>query len=315
MGFLDNSSITVDAILTKIGRKRISDGSFKVSKFALSDEEIDYTLYDVTHPNGTDSYGTVIENMNLFEAVSNRTGFNSHLVETSISGAKIKLASLNYPNLESGDNVTLKPSTEGAPAENYSFVVDNTGIAAFQNPSGAGTGIYSATVASAAQATLIAQAFANPSPTATTNVRVTGLTSGLSAVITLTVKATPTSGNDALNPDNNVDTTTTTTTSTGQSITGATINTSNPGGGNPGGAGSGANNPYSDSRLKTNIEYVGLENNLKTYNFNYVWDSKKYKGVMAQDILKSHPNAVEVDKSSGYYRVNYDKLGVKFEEV
>jgi hypothetical protein len=131
----------------------------------------------------------------------------------------------------------------------------------------------------------------------------------------LTVKATPTSGNDALNPDNNVDTTTTTTTSTGQSITGATINTSNPGGGNPGGAGSGANNPYSDSRLKTNIEYVGLENNLKTYNFNYVWDSKKYKGVMAQDILKSHPNAVEVDKSSGYYRVNYDKLNVKFEEV
>ena len=241
MGFLDNSSITVDAILTKIGRKRISDGSFRVSKFSLSDEEIDYTLYDVTHPNGTDAYGTAIENMNLLEAVSNRTGFNSHLVNASISGAKIKLASLNYPNLESGDNVTLKPSTEGAPSENYSFVVDNTGIAAFQNPSGAGTGVYSATVASAAQATLIAQAFANPSPTATTNVRVTGLTSGLSAVITLTVKATPTSGNDALNPDNNVDTT-----STSQSITGATMgaNTSNPGGVNPGGAGSGANNPF-----------------------------------------------------------------------
>ena len=291
MGFLDNSSITVDAILTKIGRKRISDGSFKVSKFSLSDEEIDYTLYDVTHPNGTDAYGTAIENMNLLEAVSNRTGFNSHLVNASISGAKIKLASLNYPNLESGDNVTLKPSTEGAPAENYSFIVENTGIAAFQNPSGAGTGVYSATVASSAQATLIAQAFANPSPTATTNVRVTGLTSGLSAVITLTVKATPTSGNDALNP-------------------GAIIHNQTPGG-----AGSGANNPYSDSRLKTNIEYVGLENNLKTYNFNYVWDSKKYKGVMAQDILKSHPNAVEVDKSSGYYRVNYDKLNVKFEEV
>ena len=309
MGFLDNSSITVDAILTKIGRKRISDGSFRVSKFSLSDEEIDYTLYDVTHPNGTDAYGTAIENINLLEAVSNRTGFNSHLVNASISGAKIKLASLNYPNLESGDNVTLKPSTEGAPAENYSFVVENTGIAAFQNPSGAGTGVYSATVASAAQATLIAQAFANPSPTATTNVRVTGLTSGLSAVITLTVKATPTSGNDALNPDNNVDTTTDTTT------LGVGTTTTQQQALNIGGAGSSATNPYSDSRLKTNIEYVGLENNLKTYNFNYVWDSKKYKGVMAQDILKSHPNAVEVDKSSGYYRVNYDKLNVKFEEV
>ena len=200
MGFLDNSSITVDAILTKIGRKRISDGSFKVSKFSLSDEEIDYTLYDVTHPNGTDAYGTAIENMNLLEAVSNRTGFNSHLVNQTVSGAKIKLASLSYPNLESGDNITLNPSTEGAPSENYSFVVDNSGIAAFVNPSGAGTGIYSSTVASAAQVTLIAKAFANPSPTATTNVRVTGLTSGLAAVVTLTVKATPTSGDDALDP-------------------------------------------------------------------------------------------------------------------
>ena len=87
MGFLDNSSITVDAILTKIGRKRISDGSFRVSKFSLSDEEIDYTLYDVTHPNGTDSYGTVIENMNLLEAQANRTGFNSHLINQTIAGA------------------------------------------------------------------------------------------------------------------------------------------------------------------------------------------------------------------------------------
>ena len=82
----------------------------------------------------------------------------------------------------------------------YSFVVENTGIAAFVNPSGAGTGIYSGTVASAAQVTLIAKAFANPSPTATTNVRVTGLTSGLAAVVTLTVKATPTSGDDANDP-------------------------------------------------------------------------------------------------------------------
>ena len=200
MGYLDNDTIVVDAILTKIGRKRISDGSFRVSKFSLSDEEIDYTLYDVTHPNGTDAYGTAIENMNLLEAVSNRTGFNSHLVNQTTSGAKLKLAELNYTNLENGDNVLLKPSTEGAPVENYSFIVENTGIAAFVNPSGAGTGVYSSTVASATQATLIAQAFANPSPTATTTVRITGLTSGLTGVVTLTVKATPTSGDDAHDP-------------------------------------------------------------------------------------------------------------------
>ena len=54
MGFLDNTSITVDAILTKTGRERLSQGTFQITKFSLSDEEIDYTLYDTTHPNGTD---------------------------------------------------------------------------------------------------------------------------------------------------------------------------------------------------------------------------------------------------------------------
>ena len=58
MGFLDNSTVTVDAILTKRGREILSQGgNFNITKFALSDEEVDYTLYDVTHPSGTDSYG------------------------------------------------------------------------------------------------------------------------------------------------------------------------------------------------------------------------------------------------------------------
>ena len=70
MGFLDNTSITVDAILTKKGRELLARGKneFKISKFALSDDEIDYTLWDVTHPNGTNYYGEVIENMPLLEA-------------------------------------------------------------------------------------------------------------------------------------------------------------------------------------------------------------------------------------------------------
>ena len=73
MGFLDNSTTTVDAILTLKGRELLSQGrGLGIVKFALSDEEIDYTLYDVTHPNGTDSYGSVIENMNLLEASPNR---------------------------------------------------------------------------------------------------------------------------------------------------------------------------------------------------------------------------------------------------
>ena len=61
MGFLDNSSITVDAILTTRGREILSrGGNFDVTKFALSDEEIDYTMYDSTHPDGNSSFGLMI---------------------------------------------------------------------------------------------------------------------------------------------------------------------------------------------------------------------------------------------------------------
>ena len=48
MGFLDHSTnnIIVDAVLTDLGRKRLSqnDGSFSIVKFALGDDEIDYEI-------------------------------------------------------------------------------------------------------------------------------------------------------------------------------------------------------------------------------------------------------------------------------
>ena len=58
MGYLNNSIITVDAILTKKGRELLAkgDGSFKITQFALSDDEIDYTLYNPTHPSGSAFY-------------------------------------------------------------------------------------------------------------------------------------------------------------------------------------------------------------------------------------------------------------------
>jgi len=70
MGFLDNTSITVDAILTKKGRELLARGQneFKITKFALADDEIDYNLYDTSHPNGSNFFAAVIENMPLLEA-------------------------------------------------------------------------------------------------------------------------------------------------------------------------------------------------------------------------------------------------------
>ena len=71
MGYLDNTSITVDAILTKRGRELLArgDGSFNITQFALADDEIDYTLFNENHPNGSQYYGEAIENLPLLEAI------------------------------------------------------------------------------------------------------------------------------------------------------------------------------------------------------------------------------------------------------
>ena len=71
MGYLDNSIITVDAILTKKGRELLAKNnqSFDITHFALGDDEIDYNLYNENHPNGSQYAGEAIENMGLIEAI------------------------------------------------------------------------------------------------------------------------------------------------------------------------------------------------------------------------------------------------------
>ena len=53
MGYLNNQVVTVDAILTTKGRELLAkgDGSFNITSFALSDDEIDYTLYNPNNPS------------------------------------------------------------------------------------------------------------------------------------------------------------------------------------------------------------------------------------------------------------------------
>ena len=190
MGFLDNTSISVDAILTKVGRKRLSQGTFNISRFALSDEEIDYKLYDVTHPNGSDSYGVVIENMNLIEASTVRSSFMSYLVADSLTGAKINIGTTSWTNVDKSTEIPINPSTEGAPAEEYTFTIQNTNVVRFQMTP-------SLKSKSAAAAILVAQSFSSPTPKASTTVTVTGNNSGIVKVITISVNADPTSPDDA----------------------------------------------------------------------------------------------------------------------
>ncbi len=75
MGYLDNSTVTVDAILTLKGRELLAKGNnaFNITQFALGDDEIDYSLWNTDHPLGTDYYGIIIENMPITEAVPDET--------------------------------------------------------------------------------------------------------------------------------------------------------------------------------------------------------------------------------------------------
>ena len=54
MAFLDNSGdIILDAVLTDLGRQRMAAGNFRISKFALGDEEINYKLFNGAPPSGS----------------------------------------------------------------------------------------------------------------------------------------------------------------------------------------------------------------------------------------------------------------------
>ena len=102
MGYLDNSSITVDAILTKRGRELLSrnDGSFRITQFALGDDEIDYTLFNINHPNGSQFSGEAIENMPLIEAIPDENNIMRHKLVTLARGtSKLPIVTANVSKI------------------------------------------------------------------------------------------------------------------------------------------------------------------------------------------------------------------------
>jgi len=116
MGYLDNSSITIDAILTKRGRELLArnDGSFRITQFALGDDEVDYTLFNENHPNGTQFSGEAIENMPLLEAFPDETNIMKHKLVTLPRGtSKLPIVTANVSKvlLTIGASTTLNPTT------------------------------------------------------------------------------------------------------------------------------------------------------------------------------------------------------------
>ena len=116
MGYLNNSVITVDAILTTKGRELLAanDGSFRITQFALSDDEIDYTLYNPSHPSGSAFYGEAIDGMPLLEAFPEDSQMVKYKLATLPRGtAKLPILNLGYSaiTLQQGAVIAITPQT------------------------------------------------------------------------------------------------------------------------------------------------------------------------------------------------------------
>ena len=111
MGFYNGDNTSVNAALTTLGRKELStEGTINITKFSLGDEEIDYTLYDATHPDGTDSFGVVLENIIPLEVSPTVDGFKSYLVDTDEFSEK-RLVVPPDPILDTDTLFTIRPLT------------------------------------------------------------------------------------------------------------------------------------------------------------------------------------------------------------
>jgi hypothetical protein len=82
MAFLDNSGdVILDTVITDLGRMRLAQGNFKITKFSLGDEEINYALYNSSHSSGSAYYDLQIMQTPILEAFTNNAStMNSHLI-------------------------------------------------------------------------------------------------------------------------------------------------------------------------------------------------------------------------------------------
>jgi len=113
MAFLDNSGdIILDAVLTDTGRKRMAQGNFRITHFALGDDEIDYGLYNKNHPSGSAYFDLEILQTPVFEAFTQANANINHGLLTINSEEVLYLPTL-----------AVNTKTANVPA-----LLDNTGV-------------------------------------------------------------------------------------------------------------------------------------------------------------------------------------------
>ena len=123
-----SGDIGCDAVLTKEGRKRLAkgDGSFKITKFAFADDEIDYALYDKDHSDGTPYYDiTVLQSPTLEAFTDGKIALKSKLL--SINDPTILYMPMMKLYLGGTDGLAEEGSTtKHASSGAFVVVVDKT---------------------------------------------------------------------------------------------------------------------------------------------------------------------------------------------
>tara|TARA_R110000796_G_scaffold99958_1_gene208396 strand:+ start:1661 stop:2326 length:666 start_codon:yes stop_codon:yes gene_type:complete len=142
MGYLNNSSVTVDAILTLKGRELLAKGgdAFKITQFAVGDDEIDYTLWNPDHPLGTNYYGTIIENMPITEAIPDETqALKYKLVSLPKQSTNIPVVSVGNSSITlpgPGSTTIIAPNTANLQGGNanlgYTAILSDSTVADIQ---------------------------------------------------------------------------------------------------------------------------------------------------------------------------------------
>jgi hypothetical protein len=199
MGLSDSSSATVTAILTKKAREMIAKGgNLNITKFALSDEEIDYTMYDNTHPDGTNSHTLLLENTSLLEATPNRKKLDTYLIDNVVDenlvATDIVLPRLHYTQIYRDQHIGIHPQTingtQEEMTEQYLFEIENTKVVRFKNllkENGDLIKILNPNqdTIEGQRVTFVTQKI---NPGATTTIKVTGLVSKITKVISMKIR-------------------------------------------------------------------------------------------------------------------------------
>ena len=110
MGYLDNSSITVDAVLTKKGREILKNGgNLNITSFTMSDTGVDYTLWNPDHPSGSAFYGEAIEDLPMLEAsVHAEYNLRNRLISLNQNTVAVPAIQLNNLDTSDGSLLTLE---------------------------------------------------------------------------------------------------------------------------------------------------------------------------------------------------------------